>query len=237
MVRCSITVAIGSHAGERLQARLGLARLARLVAEPVDEGLDVAALGHLALLQGRLALQAFAPGALEAVVVAAIADQLEVFEVHDPFGDPVQQVAVVRDQQQGAGIGPEVAFQPERRLQVEMVGRLVQQQQFGLGKQQRRQGDPHPPAARKLSAATLLRDLVEPEAGEDTGRPGRRAGGADVGQSLVDFGDPRGLVRRFSLFEQGRALRIGGENRVEQALWSGRCVLRDQAEPHVALQG
>ena len=197
----------------------------------------MAALGHLTFLQGRLALQALAAGALEAVVVAAIGDQLEVFQVHDPFGDPVQQVAVVGDQQQGAGIGSEVAFEPERRLQVEMIGRLVQQQEIGLGKQQRRQGDAHAPAARELAAVALLRGLVEPETGQDTRRSGRRAGGADVGQALVDFGDPCGLARRFGLFEQGRALRIGGENRVEQALRPGRRVLCDQAEPHVALQG
>ena len=58
------------HALERLDARLGLARLAGLVAEALDEGLDVPALGLLAGAERRLVRQALAPGALETVVVA-----------------------------------------------------------------------------------------------------------------------------------------------------------------------
>ena len=40
------------------------------------------------------------------------------------------------DDQNGAGIFAQMAFQPVHRLGVEMVGRLVEQQQFGLLQQQ-----------------------------------------------------------------------------------------------------
>src|SRR3546814_3974678 len=59
----------------------------------------------------------------------------------------VQQVTVMADHDQGLGIGLEVAFQPDRGLQVEMVGRLVEQQQLRLLEQHRGQRHTHPPAA------------------------------------------------------------------------------------------
>src|SRR3546814_16239137 len=60
------------HAGQRLQARLGLARLGGLVAQAVDEGLAVAALDLLLGMQGGLPLQVPAAELLEAIVVACV---------------------------------------------------------------------------------------------------------------------------------------------------------------------
>ena len=51
------------------------------------------------------------------------------------------------DGQHGAGVGLEVALQPVHRLGVQVVGRLVEQQQVGLLQQQLAQRDPAPLAA------------------------------------------------------------------------------------------
>src|SRR3546814_18676465 len=64
------------HAGQRLEAGLRLARLGGLVAEAVDEGLDMAPLGLLLGMLGGLVLQVLVAQALEAVVVAGIGRQL-----------------------------------------------------------------------------------------------------------------------------------------------------------------
>src|SRR5437879_13821651 len=60
----------------------------------------------------------------------------------NPTRDVVEEIAVVGDDQDRAGILPQVAFQPRYRFGVEMVGRLVQEQQVGLVEQQPAQGDP-----------------------------------------------------------------------------------------------
>ena len=62
----------------------------------------------------------------------------------------VQQLAVVADDQRGVRVFLQPRFEPERAFQVEIVGRLVQQQQVGLGEQRRRQRHAHPPAAGEL---------------------------------------------------------------------------------------
>ena len=62
----------------------------------------------------------------------------------------VQQPAVVRDQQHGAGEAGEPGLQPQRGFQVEVVGRFVEQQQVGGGEQRGGEGHAHPPAAGEL---------------------------------------------------------------------------------------
>jgi hypothetical protein len=146
---------------------LRLLGLGRLVAEAVDEGLEVPAADvlALALLLQKLAL--LAPHPLEGVVVAAVELELPGLEMDDPVGDAVQEVAVVADQDQRPGIALEVALEPKRRLEVEVVGRLVEQHQVRLGEQRGGQGDAHPPAAGKAGERPALHRLVEAQALED----------------------------------------------------------------------
>src|SRR3546814_3467588 len=68
---------------------------------------------------------------LEAIVVAGVGGELAVLHVDDAVHRAVQQAAVVGDQQESAGIALRKAFQPERGFEVEVVGRLVEQQQVG----------------------------------------------------------------------------------------------------------
>ena len=66
------------------------------------------------------------------------------------------------DQQHRAGVAAEVIFEPQARFQVEVIGRLVEQQQIGLDEQERGERDAHAPAAGELAARAGLRSLVEP---------------------------------------------------------------------------
>jgi len=53
--------------------------------------------------------------------------------MHDGAGHRVEQVAVVADQDQRAGILAQELLEPQPRLEIEMVRRLVQQHQVGGG--------------------------------------------------------------------------------------------------------
>ena len=83
-------------------------------------------------------------------VIALVGNALAAIEFEDPARDVVEEVAVVGHDQDRAGIVAQMAFQPGHRLGVEMVGRLVEQQQFRLVEQQLAQRDAAALAARKL---------------------------------------------------------------------------------------
>ena len=77
-------------------------------------------------------------------------------EFENPAGDVVEEVAVVGDDQDGARIIVQMVFQPGHRFGVEMVGRLVEQQQLGLFEQQPAQRDAAALAAGELADVGLV---------------------------------------------------------------------------------
>ncbi len=83
-------------------------------------------------------------------IVALVGNALAAVELEDPAGDIVEEVAVVGDDQDRAGIVAQMPFQPVHQLGVEMVGRLVEQQQIGLVEQQPAQRDAAALAAGEL---------------------------------------------------------------------------------------
>ena len=73
----------------------------------------------------------------------------------------------MRDDQDRAGVALQIVLEPEQRLEVEMVGRLVQQQQVRLLRQQPRQVRAHDPAAAHLARGPVEILFAEAQAGED----------------------------------------------------------------------
>ncbi len=127
------------------------------------------------------------------------------------------------DQDHRAGIDREVVLQPERRFEVEVVGRFVEEQQVGLGEQRGGQGHAHPPAARELAHRGVVLLGGEAEAGQDSGGTGRSRVRVDGEQALVDLGDSDavgGCLGRFADFQfvqQRLALDVGVQHPVDQA--------------------
>ncbi len=151
---------------EQLDAALDLRGLRCLVAEAVDEHLDARDL--LVLLALRL------PQALEhrvalrdvLAVVADVVGQLAQVEVGDARDDRVEEVAIVRDEDDGVRIRAEIFLEPVARLEIEVVRRLVEQQQVRPAEQQLRQRDAHlPPAGERLGRAREIL-LAEAEAAQ-----------------------------------------------------------------------
>ena len=164
--------------------------LGRLRAEAVDELLHLldAGLGpldlRLFLLDGERLR------ALEGVVVARVETQLLVVEVGDRVADRVQEVAVVGDDDEGAPEVAQVAFDPLDRCDVEVVRRLVEQQQVGIGKERLREQHPQPEAARQLAHGPLVPLRLEAEAGEQRRRARLRLVAPLLGDRDLELAEP-----------------------------------------------
>ena len=82
------------------------------------------------------------------------------------------------------GIFLQPRLEPERAFEVEIVGRLVEQQQVGLGEQGRGQRHAHAPAAGELRHRPGQVGVGEAEAAQDFGGARRRPVGVDLDQPL-----------------------------------------------------
>ena len=120
-------------------------------------------------------------------------------EVQDMAGHRIQKVAVMRNQQQRARVALEPAFQPQHGIQIQMVGRFVEQQQVGPAHQCAAEIEAYAPAAGKFGHRTLEIVIGKTEAGQQfrSARLGRIT--ADFGVAGVQFTDPRTIVLGFGL--------------------------------------
>ena len=226
---------------QHLQPRLRLARLRRLVAEAVDEGLQVAALVVLPGLELQLQRLALAALAVEGIVAAAIEGELALVEMDDGVDGTIEQVAVMADDDDAVGILGDVALQPQRAFEVEIVGRLVEKQQVGPREQGRGERHAHAPAAGEGRAGTLLRRLVEAEAGEDGGgtrlrRMGvrcRRAlcGSRRCGAASCAVSASASSASRSRSAASTTAIRLSGPPGASCATWPIRAFLGRPMEP------
>ena len=112
----------------------------------------------------------------------------------------------MRDDDQRAGIARQPFLEPDDRVQVEVVGRFVEQHQVGRRHQRLRQGQPHLPAARE--ARNRIVELRGLEAQAEQQRLGARPGGIRivVGQFRVQFAGGVAVVGSLGLLEVGLEL-------------------------------
>src|SRR5205807_2681991 len=90
-------------------------------------------------------------------VVALERDAAAAVELEDPAGDVVEEVAVVCHGDDGALVLREEPLEPEHRLGVEVVRRLVEQEEVGRREEQPAKRDAAPLAAReRLDVAVSL---------------------------------------------------------------------------------
>ena len=135
---------------QHLDAALHLARLGRLVAEALHETLD---LGHALGLVARPRLEeGLARLALdeEMIIVAHVEGDGAVRHLRDGGDHTVEEIPVVGDDDHAALVRREKSLQPLQRLDVEVVGRLVEEEEIGGEEEESGQGRPHAPASREL---------------------------------------------------------------------------------------
>jgi hypothetical protein len=108
----------------------------------------------------------------------------ELVQFQDLAGDGAQQGAVVADEGQ-AGLQPQqMSFKQLEAGVVEVVGRLIEQQDVGLGEQHGREAEPGLLTAGKLPGVAAEQRLVQSELGCDRGHPLGQVGAAKREPSL-----------------------------------------------------
>ena len=155
------------HTLNLLELALGLCRLGILGAEAVDEFHQAADFPLLVFVEGQLLLLVGLALQEILVIAAAVTDQLALANLNNASHKLVQELAVMRDDENRSGVALQIVLKPQQRLQVKMVGRLVQQQQVRLLRQQSGQVRPHHPAAAHLARGPVGILVAEAEAGED----------------------------------------------------------------------
>ena len=85
-------------------------------------------------------------------VVADVVGERAQADLGDAGDDGVEEEAIVRDEDDCVRVVREVLLEPVARLEIEMVGRLVEQEQPRTAEQQLGERDAHLPAARKRLA-------------------------------------------------------------------------------------
>ena len=148
---------------ERLDAALHLRRLRRVRLEALDEALFLGEHRLLPRVRGLAVGLAQRALALVEVVVARIERDLAAVDLRDLRDDAVHEVAVVRRHEERAGCGSRETLEPDDRLDVEVVGRLVHQQHVGPAEQHARHRDAHLPAARQRADVAVDPLVVEAE--------------------------------------------------------------------------
>jgi len=127
--------------------------------------------------------------ALEAGIVAGVAFQLALVDMDDHVDHFVEEIAIMRDDQQRAGVAFEPVFKPDDRIQIQMVGRFIEQQQVGRAHQRLRQIQPHAPAAGKTGDRLLHLFQREAQAEQQLFAARVDGIGVGVGQRAVQVAD------------------------------------------------
>lgn len=153
--------------GELFDARLDLRGFVGLGAEAVDKLFgfgDLAVLVYLLFAEVVLALLEL--GFVGRVVAGEFLGAA-VVEGDGAGGETVHHGAVVRDENDGALVAVEVGFHEALRVNVEVVGGFIQEEDFGLGEEELGHGDAHLPAAGEFAAIAIKVVVLEAKSGED----------------------------------------------------------------------
>ena len=100
------------------------------------------------------------------LVVPREPDHLAVALEGEVHGDPVEKPAIVTDDPRRSRRIPPAFFERPQRIDVEVFGRLVQQQDIGAGFEDARQVNPIPFTAREIFHPLLLIGSLEIERGD-----------------------------------------------------------------------
>jgi hypothetical protein len=107
------------------------------------------------LIDARLALTH------ERLVIAGVDDELAGIDLDDRGGDAIDEVAVVRDQQQRSLVGGEEALEPFDGFDVQVVRGLVEHEDVRRRQKEAREGNSHQPSAGKRTRGS--REIARPE--------------------------------------------------------------------------
>ncbi len=90
------------------------------------------------------------------VVAAGVGDDGLVVDIGDVGADVVEEVAVVRDDDEAAVVGAEIILEPVDGIEIEVVGRLVEQEDAGVAEEGLSEQDADFLAALELTHLALV---------------------------------------------------------------------------------
>ena len=190
------------HPLQRLEPALCLAGFGGLGTETIHITANVGDLALLLCECGLLTGKALRADQLEGAVVAGVERDPLLFDVHDVAGYRVQKVTIVGDQEQCSGVALEPLFKPDDRVQIQVIGGFVQQQQVGAAHQRARQVETHTPSAGELCHWQCLFAGAKTQSMNQPRRPGAGAVTVDAVQSAVQLRGFRTLSGMLRLGEQ-----------------------------------
>ena len=213
-----------------LHSRLGHGGKLGVSFESINEGLHMSNLLKLHLSQSHPLLSLLDLGFLELVEVTFEVSQLLVLELNDFIDDFVQEVLGVRHDDDGDVKGQDVLLQPDECNQIQMIGGLIQEEDFWLAENNLGDGDSHSPASREFLGWELNVFFSETKTDKDHGGLLFCFVGIDVVKSLVNFGESASVclldifISGFVFnelglfFKKGSSLKITLQNMEKNAL-------------------
>ncbi len=225
------------EAVERLQATLRLARLRGLGTEALDELRHVRDLALLLVEERLLRRQPGRALHFEGAVVARVEGQPRLVEVRHVRHGRVEEVTVVRNQEQRAAVVRKPALDPHHGVEVEMVGRFVEQQQVRTADQRAREVEAHAPAAREIRDRAVEVGHGEAEPGHETRRAGARTVTVDAfepGMEVCKRVPVVRCVRRCNGALDAAQFLVAVQHELDCRLGQRRGVLRDRGDTPVA---
>ena len=105
-------------------------------------------------------------------VIAAVSRDRFVAHFNDPSDDAVHELAIVARHDERAFVILQPLLEPDDRLEIQMVGRLVHEKNVGLKHENFRQRDSHFPTAAERFNGTLVLARADPETGQNLFRAG-----------------------------------------------------------------
>jgi hypothetical protein len=159
--------------------------------------LSMCSISSLPLVRRRLEREAFLAQHQVARIATDVFGEAAARHFDRAPGHAVEKIAVMRDEDDAALVRDQVILEPVARLDVEMVGRLVEHHEVGRVEQEFRERDAHPDAAGEFG--DVAREVFVGEAQPEQHRGGAALGAVEVmmlelGQHLAQFLE-RGVVR------------------------------------------
>ena len=145
----------GDYLFELLDAALHLYGLGGLVAETLNEVLDVGDFLLLVFVGSELLLAALGAETHELVVLHLVVRDAAAADFERAVGDVVDEGAVVAHEHHGTGFAAQELFQPADALDVEVVGGFVEQKHVGAAQEELGQLDAHAPATGELAGGPV----------------------------------------------------------------------------------
>jgi hypothetical protein len=207
-----------------------------------EAGDEVVELGDLLFALGDLRLEGGADLGLghdHVVVAAGVDDDGLVIDVGGVGGDAVEEMAVVRDADEGAVVVVEEVLEPVDGVEIEVVGGLVEEQGFGLAEEGLGEQDADLLAALDLAHLALVELFGDVEAVEENGGVGFGGVAVLVADDAFELAETHAvgvghlglLVDAVALFKGGPEGLVAHDDGVDDAIGvEGELVLAEDAE-------